>query len=528
MEVGMAGVFDQFLLPEDAQTAGSAFEPVTRPQQLQNYRQLEERENAWRAADGSPWKPAEPGAFAKMVGSAFSSEPGQRLMTLANFIGPGPKSPLPGVPQAIKSASNLPASEALVAMHNLTPGNLSFAERNFAGNLPVPSIGITKMEQPLNGFGEVSLVGSPNLAKPSRSNPVYAADGYTARFPDLKAKIPNRLTDVIRKDLLPDGLDDTAFRHALRNVDEMTDGLKRYKLDRAIDSPELMRHYLAQRGEKAPGAEAFEGNLYKADAALRERLRNDPNYRGWADDYVGNIMGQADVKVSRGFSDATGREKLAPFNLENVVKAMKGGADTEGFDYGMGNLRARLAPRFDNLKDVQANRHLIMPREKWEAQSKGIEEAIWKKTQELGPIAGKYTLEGREGYRNAGQQHDAMMEAIKRGSRRELDYQFNMDKIPPDFDQWLSKVRGDIRGIGTDYFEAKPQRAVGLREFDGALVPENIDTRTLDILKKHGINRIEPYAGQDRAAALARFRDLAFSAPPAVAAGAAGAFNTEE
>lgn len=87
----MASAFEQFQRPGDPEVAGSAFEPTTWRQQLQNYRQLEDQEGAWRSAEGSPWKPKEPGAFAKMVGSALESKPGQQLMDLANFLGPGPK-----------------------------------------------------------------------------------------------------------------------------------------------------------------------------------------------------------------------------------------------------------------------------------------------------------------------------------------------------------------------------------------------------------------------------------------------------
>lgn len=73
------------------QTQGTAFEPVTPQQQLSNYRQLEGQQQAWQTAEGSPWKPAEPGPMAKMIGNALTSQTGQRFMDLANFLGPGPK-----------------------------------------------------------------------------------------------------------------------------------------------------------------------------------------------------------------------------------------------------------------------------------------------------------------------------------------------------------------------------------------------------------------------------------------------------
>jgi hypothetical protein len=75
------------------QTQGTAYEPVTSQQQLQNYRQLEGQQQAWQTAEGSPWKPPEPGAVAQMLSRILQSEPGQRAMMLANFLGPGPRVP---------------------------------------------------------------------------------------------------------------------------------------------------------------------------------------------------------------------------------------------------------------------------------------------------------------------------------------------------------------------------------------------------------------------------------------------------
>jgi hypothetical protein len=87
------------LMGGQPQTAGTAFEPVTWQQQLGNYKQLEGQENAWRTAEGSPWKPAEPGPVAKAIGSALTSQPAQRFMDLANFLGPGPKMPMRAMAQ---------------------------------------------------------------------------------------------------------------------------------------------------------------------------------------------------------------------------------------------------------------------------------------------------------------------------------------------------------------------------------------------------------------------------------------------
>jgi hypothetical protein len=102
----------RLLMGGQPQTAGTAFEPVTWQQQLQNYKGLEGQENAWRTAEGSPWKPAEPGPVAKAIGNALTSQTGQRFMDLANFLGPGPKMPMramaPEGPKGIRAYHGSP------------------------------------------------------------------------------------------------------------------------------------------------------------------------------------------------------------------------------------------------------------------------------------------------------------------------------------------------------------------------------------------------------------------------------------
>jgi hypothetical protein len=86
----MAGAFENFMRPDQPQTAETAFEPITPQQQLLNYNTMTGRDEAWRQAEGSPWKSPEPGWLAKLM-----AHPGtQGLLNAANFIGPGPKASL--------------------------------------------------------------------------------------------------------------------------------------------------------------------------------------------------------------------------------------------------------------------------------------------------------------------------------------------------------------------------------------------------------------------------------------------------
>lgn len=75
----------RLLMSSQPQTAGTAFEPVTSQQQLQNYRQLEGQDAAWRSAEGSPWKTPEPGMLAKLLMSPVA----QGVLPALNFLGRG-------------------------------------------------------------------------------------------------------------------------------------------------------------------------------------------------------------------------------------------------------------------------------------------------------------------------------------------------------------------------------------------------------------------------------------------------------
>ncbi len=76
----------------------------------------------------------------------------------------------------------------LAAVHNLSEKNLIYADN--LGGLAMPSIGVTKAETPFQGFGDISLVGTPDLVDPKKT-PVFDADGWTRRFPEiLHPKVP--------------------------------------------------------------------------------------------------------------------------------------------------------------------------------------------------------------------------------------------------------------------------------------------------------------------------------------------------
>lgn len=77
----------------------------------------------------------------------------------------------------------------LVITHNLSADNLLHAVK--MGGIPVPSLAVTKKDLPLTGFGEITLIGSKEMADPKgyAGTKVFGADIYSPRYPDITYKL---------------------------------------------------------------------------------------------------------------------------------------------------------------------------------------------------------------------------------------------------------------------------------------------------------------------------------------------------
>jgi hypothetical protein len=92
----------------------------------------------------------------------------------------------------------LPKNRNLMVHHNINQIDLIKADR--LGGLPAPSLAISKIDNPMMGYGDVVLVGSTKLAKPSYSNPVFRSDGYTVRMPKPDITINRPLMEFVKNE----------------------------------------------------------------------------------------------------------------------------------------------------------------------------------------------------------------------------------------------------------------------------------------------------------------------------------------
>ena len=107
---------------------------------------------------------------------------------------------------------------------------------------------------------------------------------------------------------------------------------------------------------------------------------------------------------------------------------------------------------------------------------------------------------------------------------RKSDYAEGLvDLIKPETIEKARALRQKMKGMPTEYFEAKPRRGVELSEFKGAIIPGHMDySKNLKkILKKSGIKKVLEYGSdEERKQLFRKFPELMFGLlPPALVGG---------
>jgi hypothetical protein len=204
--------------------------------------------------------------------------------------------------------------------------------------------------------------------------------------------------------------------------------------------------------------------------------------------------------------------KKQPYTLENIVKSMtdakvKGKEKT--MTYGAGQARAASSIEFSDLEQMRehAEKQITNPEdyEKAKEQTEKLLDAY-----RSGVI--EYTqFTNWRGEPDTWEALDASMRALAKwttGKKRDADSlraalrreSFNAGSIPGEAIEQGMKAGEALLNTPVPYFEAKPQRAVNLDEFAGAVIPKDAPQEVRDILEKNGITVVE-YADGQRAEA---------------------------
>lgn len=399
---------------------------------------------------------------------------------------------------AVERVPGVKPGDELIVQHNLTANNLLKADK--LGGLPVPSLAISKVGAPLEGFGEITLIAPKEMAAPSAKNPVFASDAYTKRFPTIDYQI--------------DSKSEKTLKSLLNDVAEKIPGGD-YKVDRLLNdwndrkySDILRAKFLDERGTLPNRADFDES--WKFESEVQKRVNdNNSEFTDWLakfDDSLASKGVNVKERIFKGFT-YSGNRRYAEVNLTNLVKEMKGGANEEGWNYGVSSLRASATPKFKTFSQIKASRDQIIDSKSMESVKDQTRQAYESLLDRLYKVNPKY---------DAG---DAMLEVVQTRNVNSLDREYD---VPPELKADIGLFIQKLKTLPTEYFELKPQRAVNLDEFKGAIIPKDTPQAAREVLKKAGITDIHEYSTpEERKGLFDKFGKEMFATMPAAPLGAA-------
>ena len=260
--------------------------------------------------------------------------------------------------------SGVEAGKEMIVHHNITPEKLARVEK--IGGMPVPSLAVSNVENPMMNFGDISLIGSKEMAIPSAKNPVYGFDAYTARAPKVDFQIDPKSQKNLAK------LFSDVYPQSSYEVDRLTQNWA----DRAYNN--LYREKFLKEQGALPNRSEFKSDWEYSSAIGNAIDARKSEYNNWMSEFEKSLP-DAGVnikeKIFKGYTNM-GDRRYAPVTLENLVKEMKGGAGAEGFFYGVGNIRAVATPKFKTLNQVKAARENIVTSEQFEPIKKQVDSAF--------------------------------------------------------------------------------------------------------------------------------------------------------
>lgn len=339
----------------------------------------------------------------------------------------------------------------LIIQHNLSERNLAYADTK--GGISVPSLAITNKGTPLEGFGEITMLGDEALATPSKETKVFGADIYSPRHP--KEIVEYKPSDIRAMDR---ELTDYQAR-----MDNRYGGINTNEDIADLENNIALKLKFIEDNQGSLDLPMKDGKLdyYRARDRINEKIEgNEAAFKGYVEDFKSGYEGK---------SSFYSNYKKKPYTEENIIKHLtknlRGG---EGFNYGGGSVRAMVTPEFKTIKQIKAAKEKLISSEDFTAIKDNINNELLELATEISPRFGEGT--------------GVVTEYVTKGKSALQGYD-----VKPSTVRKLEEFKAKLKEMPTEYFEAKVLKKMDLGEFKYAVIPENASDKTKQILEKKGI-----------------------------------------
>lgn len=339
----------------------------------------------------------------------------------------------------------------------------------------------------------------------------YGKDVQTA----LKVDLDNKMSEISKYEDSPDKM---AFWTRLY-TDEYNKIPENY---REIDEFLRSAYNLQTYGSNATEIDQ-EATLKKASDTI-----NQQEYEKWVDDNFNGIIKKKGIRNDKDLFTPSGNRRSFSqlhddYTLRSIVNYLtkqKTVAGQEGFSAGsgFGTIQAQMSKRFNSIDEIKqyAKNRLTTSTESAEVLN-ALREVISDDMTKLGEYfkfgSGYYS----ESYDNSGYALNDFAgyktQNISNLKKALENNNIDSNKVPIELLQKIVDDVNRLKDIPTDYFEAKPQRAVGLDEIQAVVIPNDTDTDLKQQLSDRGLYVVEYDSNieGDRQNKINQFDDLKFS-----------------
>ena len=441
------------------------------------------------------------------------------------------------LPTALNTVEDAP----LIAHHNLTEEGVKATDR--LGGIPMPSLGVSRADDPLENFGEISLIANPKRIDPAKdpSMSIYSADAYTGRQP--KGTYGYKKDDLMYAlEADPQGI----FNHIAVDAADALYNFEPHEADLAI---KIIQGAVEESVKDGYGIKptnfANFSDLY--DAAIS--MNNHPYGSG----LKGNGLEQY-IKPDYYLPYPNENKK---YTLRSGLNAMRQGREgpaytpaSEEYNSGAGAFRAAFLEPYGSLQEVadargkisidadipdeikpfnkndgpiakiyESNRQLQMDLfdDLENSYQKTIDKSVWndeKGAWDFVPTKNRMPRRDSEEF----------MKAIIKGEDASSTMAVQNGYIPeseiPKITEALEELRPMMNEMPSSYAEIKPNSAMKLSDFEAAVIPSDLanNAEIMEIFKKENIpvHLYDDYGsggGKTRKEVMRNLNEYLFSVP---------------
>ena len=336
-----------------------------------------------------------------------------------------------------------------------------------------------------------------NVLDEIKSRPLIPSKNWVS---DYDTQVVNAITDYF-KELIP-GISSENIENIFNNSDKFSTPMQRKKYALAAT------RYL-ENGSTTVKTEQDNEATHKL---IDEKINQD-DYEQWLYDLFDGVVEKKGISKGNGSYNESGNRKswenlYWDYNLENIVKAMNA-QNAQGGNFLVSNIIGGSAYNYGSIDEIRSDKSRLQSVDT--AQYEKLRDNLYNRFREISQSMTKHD--------NPFAVADVIVEGVAKTKTKsglanylktELKGWANYSDMAVD-DIW--SLVNDIRALPTEYFEAKPQRAVYFNEVYNAVIPDNSSDTLKNALANAGINYSEYKAGDNdsRAEVLNSMDSIKFS-----------------